>query len=275
MKKFLFLFLFGALGFSLMAQDNSAPTYTFGVRAGVNGSSLLIRQISFSYISGKNYTSTQKMKIGAHAGFVFDVPIKNKFHFQTGILYVWQRFGQEQQCRYTEGDITVSTSSYSIGSVNTYTTHHLRLPVMINYHFSTKPNHLVVGAGLYLDGCLSGLLAYDASAIVTTVNVEEGTTTTTNYFGSGNIDPYKNERQRLYYTIDNEDYVNSYTVHNGKMLKRMDVGAALELGYQISQFYIGAGAYFGLLNMCKPEFFSDGFAQRNFNLQLSFGYNIQ
>ena len=54
MKKFLFLFLFGALGFSLMAQDNSTPAYTFGVRAGVNGSSLLIRQISFSYISGKN-----------------------------------------------------------------------------------------------------------------------------------------------------------------------------------------------------------------------------
>ena len=72
MKKFLFLFLFGALGFSLMAQDNSTPAYTFGVRAGVNGSSLLIRQISFSYISGKNYTSTQKMKIGAHAGFVFE-----------------------------------------------------------------------------------------------------------------------------------------------------------------------------------------------------------
>ncbi len=281
MRKILFLFLFVAIGFSLMAQDNSAPAYTFGVRAGVNGSSLLIRQISFSYISGKNYTSTQKMKIGAHAGFVFDVPIKNKFHFQTGLLYVWQRFGQEQQCRYTEGDIEVSTSSYSIGSINTYTTHHLRLPLMINYHFSTKPNHLVVGAGLFLNGTLSGMLAYDASAIVTTNSVENGTTTTTtqHYFGSGSLDPYKNERQRLYYTIENEDYVNSYTVHNGKMLKRMDVGAALELGYQISQFYIGAGAYFGLLNMCKDKskggFFSNGFAQRNFNLQLTFGYNIQ
>lgn len=278
MKKFLFLFLFGALGCSLMAQENSAPAYTFGIRAGVNGSSLLIRQISFSYISGKNYTSTQKMKIGAHAGFVFDVPIKNKFHFQTGLLYVWQRFGQEQQCRYTEGDITVSTSSYSIGSTNTYTTHHLRLPLMINYHCSTKSNHLVLGAGLYLDGTLSGLLAYDASAIVTTNSVENGTTTQ-HYFASGSLDPYKNERQRLYYTLENEDYVNSYTVYNGNLLKRMDVGVALELGYQISQFYIGVGADFGLLNMCKGKskggYFSDGFAQRNFNLQLSFGYNIQ
>ena len=279
MKKILFLFLFGARGCSLMAQENNtAPAYTFGIRAGVNGSSLLIRQISFSYISGKSYSSTQKMKIGAHAGFVFDVPIKNKFHFQTGLIYVWQRFGQEQQCRFTKGDITVSTTSYSIGSINNYTTHHLRLPLMLNYHFSTNPNHLVIGAGLYLDGTLSGMLAYDASAIVTTVSVEEGTTTH-NYFASGSLDPYKNERQRLYYTLDNEDYVNSYTVHNGNLLKRMDVGVALEVGYQISKFYLGVGADFGLLNMMKVRskggYFSDGLAQRNFCLQLNFGYNIE
>lgn len=273
MKKILLLFLFGVLGGSVLAQENASPACTFGFRAGINGSSLLIRQISFSYISGKNYSSTQKMKIGAHAGFVFDVPINDKFHFQTGLFYCWQRFGQEQQCRFTEGDVETTVSSYSIGAVNTYTTHHLRLPVMLNYHFSTRPNHFVVGAGLYLDGCLSGLLAYDASAIET-VTSEEGTFTH-NYFGSGSIDPYKNVRQDLYYTMDGDDYVLSYTIYNGNLLKRMDLGVALEAGYQISKFHIGVGAHFGLLNMCKTGFFSEGFAQRNFNLQLSFGYNIQ
>jgi len=274
MKKILFLFLFGTLGLTLLAQESTLTPFSIGFRAGINGSSLLIPQSSFSSISGKSYTSTQKMKIGAHAGFVANIQLKDKLYLQPGILYYWQRVGQEQQCRYSEIDETAgSTSSYSIGSINTYTTQHLRIPVMVNYHFSTKPNHFVIGGGIFLDGSLAGLIAYDASATVTT-NSEEGTFTT-NYFGNGDFDPYKKDKKELYYTVGNDDYVSSYDLYNGNLLKRFDVGAALEVGYQISKFHIGVGAQFGLLNMVNPDFFSDGFAQRNFNLQLTIGYNFQ
>lgn len=265
MKKITFLLLLFCLGFGLMAQENSIPKVAIGVRAGLNGSSILVNKNTLSF--DKGYSSTQKLKLGAQAGFTVNFRFKEKWTFQTGLIYAWQRTGQEQSSKFVK-----DLSSYSIGSTNAYTSHHLRLPVMINYHINTNPNHLIIGLGLYADGTLGGTLAYDASAIVTTAT-EQGTEIN-NFFASGELHPYKNERHRLYYTENKDDFVKTYDLYTGQMLKRFDIGLNLEIGYQISQFYVGIGGNIGLLNMARKEFFGNQFAERNFSLQLNFGYTI-
>lgn len=267
MKKILLWTVALCLGFSALAQDNSSQILTVSFRAGLNGSSLLIPNSSFNSAYKFGYSSTQKMKLGAQAGLILNIRLQDHFSLQTGVMYSWQRFSQEQQSVFTD-----SLTSYSIGSQNKYVSHHIRVPLMLNYHFSTNPNHFVAGAGLFLDGTLGCTLAYDASAVVTTAT-DHGPVVT-KYFGNGHLDPYKNERQVLYYTVDAGDFVENYPLYMGKMLKRIDLGVSLELGYQISKFYVGLGANFGLINMAKPEFFGSGFAQRNFSLLFNLGYNI-
>ena len=267
MKKILLWTVALCLGFSAFAQDNSSQIVTISFRTGLNGSSLLIPNSSFNSAYLFGYSSTQKMKLGAQAGLILNIRLQDRFSLQTGVMYSWQRFSQEQQSKFTD-----SLTSYSIGSQNKNVSQHNRVPLMLNYHFSTNPNHFVAGAGLFLDGTLGCTLTYDASAVATTTT-DHGPVVT-KYFLDGHLDPYKNERQILYYTVDASDYVENYPLYMGKMLKRIDLGVSLELSYQISKFYVGLGANFGLLNMAKPEFFGSGFAQRNFSLLFNLGYNI-
>lgn len=251
--------------FSAPRHRKTSRKVAVGVRVGINGSSLLIPRSTFESAYSTNYNSEQAMKVGAVAGLDIDIKLKEKLSLQTGLFYSWQRFGQEQGAVFTD----TNNVRYSIGSVNQYTVHHLRLPVMVKYHFSTNPNHFVIAAGLYADYALSGEITYDASAVLTQENNQS-----TKYFGNGTLNPYKAEKQSLYYHIGNDEYISQYDLFNGKMLKNFDLGAAIELGYQISKFYIGVQADFGLLNIARPEFFGDSFVQRNFNLQLAVGYRI-
>lgn len=253
------------IGLNVWAQDE-LPKVGVHFRAGINASTFLIPNITFQNESYFGYASEQSLKIGAMAGFVVDVKLKNKCFLQTGLLYSWQRVGQMQTATFTD---TSTKTGYSIASQNSYIMHRLKLPVMFQYHFSTNPNHFVVAAGVYVDAALGGSLTYDGSAILKPQGLSQQS-----YMMAGSFDPYKNDRKKIYYSLADDDYVSTYSLYDGPILNRVDFGTSLELGYMISKFYIGVHADFGLLNSMRKDFTQNIYVQRNMNIQLMLGYRI-
>ncbi len=258
--------LFGQLLYSQTPYSNDSESFKVdvSVRAGLNGATLLIPESTFNAVAGQGYSSTQAMKLGGHAGLAVHFVLSPHWNLQTGLHYHFQRLSQTQSSVYTDSLLT----QYSISSQNSYKTHRLRLPIIANY-VGVGINHLVVGAGLYFDIALSGQLSYDASAVVTDQNLSA-----TNYFAEGYFDPFTQNNKYLYYTVGQDDFSQKYTLYNGNLLRRFDVGVCLELGYQISEVYVGLRADFGLLNMANPEFMGSDFVERNFSLLFNIGYKI-
>lgn len=264
MKK-LFI-LFGIIVFSvgLMAQEEPSKVQV-GVRAGLGGSTLLIPKSTIMNESVFGYSSEQSIKLGAMAGLVVDFQVMPKGYIQTGLLYSWQRVGQVQGARFTD---SLSTQ-YSISSENLYTMHRLKVPLMFNYHFSTSKNHFVLGAGIFADAALAGKLTYNGSAVLTTVDNEKQS-----YVMGGEFNPYTNDPKQIRYSVADDDHIDLYTVSEENILNRIDFGLSLEIGYQISQFYVGAHLDFGLLNAMNPKFTTHKYDQRNMAFQLMLGYRI-
>lgn len=265
MKKIsLFLTFLLMLQIGVQAQDEN-PKVQLAVRAGLNGSTLLIPKSTIQNESAFGYNSTQKMKLGATAGLVADIRLKEKLYLQTGILYTWQRTGQTQTTQYTDS----SAVYHSLTSDNIYTTHHLKVPLMLFYHSSAEKNHFVAGAGIYVDAALAGRITYNGSEV--TSSSSEGQKS---YIMAGDFNPYTKEPKQIRYSLADDEFINTYPLKEGRVLNRMDFGISMELGYQISQFYIGVHADFGLLNSMNPKFTQHKYVQRNLNFQLMVGYRI-
>lgn len=268
------LVLFSLISFSQEPVENQIMRVS--ARIGLNGSSLLYPRnlngqlmevpetIFPGGISSGIYNITSSVKIGATAGLLFDFKLKEKLSLQTGLFYMLQRCGQVQSAVFKDLDNT----NFSISSDNVYKIHHLKLPIMVNYRFSSNSNSFVVGAGLYVDCALGGDLTYDASAVVTSNTGE-----VSKYLASGNFDPFKKDMKYLYYRMADEDYMYKYNLYNGNILNRFDMGVALELGYQVNKFFVGAHVDVGL-NVANKEFMGPAFAEHNCNFQLLFGYKI-
>jgi len=245
------------------AQDEN-PKVQFAVRAGLNGSILLIPSSTIQNESSFGYLSNQKLKIGATAGLVMDVRLREKLYLQTGVLYSWQRLSQIQNAQYSD---TMGVR-HSFASNNLYTTHHVKVPLMIFFHSSEEKNHFVAGAGLFVDVAMAGKLTYYGSEVLTTEdkvisNILEG-----------ELELYKPGKKEIYYCEANDNTFQHYTLAQDKILQRLDFGVGMELGYQISQFYIGVHADFGLLNSMNPKFTQHKYVQRNLNFQVMLGYKI-
>ena len=264
MKKIAILFCCLIMLMGAKAQENNSK-FEASVRAGLIGSGLTIPKATFQNESEFGYNATQSMKPGALAGLVFDFQLVNQCYLQTGILYSWQRFGQVQNARYTDS----LNTDYSIASQNLITMHRVKVPLMVNYRFSTESNHFVVGAGVYLDCAAGGNLTYDASAVLTPEGLAQQS-----YMMNGSFDPYKNDVKKIYYHEASDNYISSYKISDGNILNRVDFGASLELGYQISKFYVGVHADLGLLNSMNQNFTQHTYIQRNLNIQLMLGYKI-
>lgn len=248
---------------SVWAQDIQ-PVH-IGVRVGVNGSSILVPHSTIDNMVLKGYNSQQKFNVGGSAGVYANFRIAKNVSLQTGLYYSYMRLGQSQSSFFTD----TNNINYSIGSDNDYRLHRLRLPLMVNYHFSEGPKHVVVGAGLYFDCALSGQLTYDASFVLQSPNGSKSS-----YFADGDCNPFMKDMKYLYYREGQSDYVQKYALYEGNLLNRFDMGACLELGYQISKAYIGIRADFGFLNIVNENFYGKGFKERNLNLQLMIGYQI-
>ena len=139
---------------------------------------------------------------------------------------------------------------------------------MLFYHSSAEKNHFVAGAGIYVDAALAGKITYNGSEVISSSDGQQS------YIMAGDLNLYTKEPKQIRYSLADDDFINTYPLKEGRVLNRMDFGVSMELGYQISQFYIGVHADFGLLNTMNPKFIQHKYVQRNLNFQLMVGYRI-
>ncbi|MBR4135484.1 MAG: PorT family protein [Bacteroidales bacterium] len=234
-------------------------------RIGLSGTTMLIPNSTITSLTSFGYYSTQKLKLGVTGGLIVDIHLKNKWFLQSGVMYGWQRLHQVQNSVFTDAE----NYHFSIASENLYKMHRLKIPVMIYYHTSLSDNHFLVGAGLFADVALGGKIVYDASAVV-----QDPDNNTTNYVASGQFDPFLKDTKYLYYSIAGDNYTDKYRLYRGNILQRFNFGIAAEAGYQVSKFYVGVHADFGLLNMMNKEYGGDNYKERLFSFQVMLGYKI-
>ena len=261
MKRLIILAL--CLACSLMAvaqQENNNPKVKVGVRVGGVGSCFIVPQNEVISLNPQNSKPKRPMKIGLTAGVTVDIPISQKLNLQTGLMYSLQRAGEKDQCIYNIGD-----TNYSVDSKITYKSHHIKLPLMILFQGSNKPNHFVAGVGVFADVALGGKLRYDASAVLTPGG---------KYLIEGDLNPYNKENQYLRYRLNDDDFWYKHNLGYGSLFKRFNFGISAEIGYQISKVYLGAHIDFGVLNMARPEMCGENYRQRPLNVQVLIGYNI-
>ena len=263
MKKLALLFTLICFLSAVQAQEE-VERAQLSARIGLSGTTMLIPHSTISAQNAFGYGASEQLKLGVSGGLIVDVHLKNKLFLQTGVMYGWHRFHQVQTAIYDQ-----EGSHYSIASENLYKMHCVKIPLMLYYHSSLESNHFVAGAGLFANVALGGKITYDASAVVTNPKDEK-----INYVASGQFDPFMNDAKYLYYHIANDDYVNKYRLYKGNILNRFNMGVAGEVGYQISRFYVGVHADFGLLNMISKDFVGDNYMERFFSFQVMVGYNI-
>jgi len=268
MKKITFLLAFISFTFCILAQE-STEKVSVEVRAGFLGNSMAISQSTLDGLVDKGYTARQSMKTGACAGLVANFNLKGNWGLQAGLMYELQRSGQTQASVYEDENKT----RFSFASQNIYSLNHLRLPLLVQYHFSKAENHFLIGMGVFADCALTGSVVYDASAVIDSLD-ENGHSVRTEYVASGSLDLLKEGKQYLYYHKDNEDYTSKYLITSSRIFNRFDFGVALEFGYQVGNFYIGVQGNMGLLNLTYPGFLQTAYFQRNYNVQVQVGYKI-
>jgi len=249
--------------FILINAQDEVQRAQVSARIGLSGTSMLIPNSTISNQTAFGYSATQQLKMGVTGGLIADIHLKNKWFLQTGVMYGWQRFHQEQYARFDQ-----NSHNLSIASENLYTMHRAKVPLMIYYHSTLEPNHFVVGLGLFADVALGGKLTYDASAHVIDPDNEA-----IDYMASGSFDPFRNDHKYLYYHISNDDYTQKYDLYRGNILNRFNFGLAGEVGYQISKFYVGAHVDFGLGNMMNKKF-AENYVERLISFQIMLGYKI-
>ncbi|MCR4965829.1 MAG: PorT family protein [Bacteroidales bacterium] len=263
MKKFIILICLLCPFILVNAQDDVQRAQV-SARVGLGGTTMLIPNSTFTSQTAFGYSATEQLRLGVTGGLIVDIHLKNRWFLQTGVMYGWQRFHQEQFALYDK-----DSYKYSIASENLYTMHRVKVPLMVYYHTSLEPNHFMVGLGLFADVALGGKLTYDASAKITDPDNE-----ITDYMGSGSFDPFKNDHKYLYYHKSNDDFTDKYDLYRGNILNRFNFGLAGEVGYQISKFYVGAHVDFGLANMMNKKFAGDNYVERLFSFQVMLGYKI-
>lgn len=278
MKKHFFLLLFAMLCFTAFSQEQEeTQIMRVSARIGLNGSTMLyprtmdgaLVEVPNDFfptpIASGSYNLKSSMKIGVTVGLLFDFRLKEKLSLQTGLYYALQRCGQQQSAIFKDS----SNTNYSIASDNVFKIHRLKIPVMVNYKFSSQTNGFVIGAGVYADCALGGDITYDASAVITPENGNVG-----KYVASGNFNPFTKDNKYLYYNAVNDDYTNKYNLYYGNILNRFDFGVALELGYQIQKFYVGLHGEIGLLSTLSSQYVGKSLSMHNANFQLQIGYKI-
>lgn len=259
-KLFFLLFLLAGAGFVFAQDSDESPKVRVSVRVGGVGSLYVAQKgTSISLNPSKDYAE-RSMKIGGTAGIMVNVPLKDKILLQTGLMYSYQRNGEHGFLSASSNDTTVSTDA-----TIKYMSHHLRVPLMLMYRFSTNPNHFCLGAGVFADVAVGGRLNYSAS-----VRMNPGDS----YLYEGDFNPFEPGNKYLHYHIASDDFTQKMLLGNGPYFKRFNFGVSAEIGYKVSKVYLGAHVDFGLLNMAHPEMCGEMYKQRPLDVQVVIGYNI-
>ena len=241
-------------------QENDNTKVKVGVRVGGVGSYYVAPKGQSISLNPSDDYAERSMKIGLTAGISVDVPLTQKLHLQTGLMYSLQRNGEHGFGTFSQNGVDTS-----IDATIKYKSHHLRVPLMLMYHFSTNPNHFCFGAGVFADVSMGGRLNYHSS-----MSIKPGDS----YLFDGDFNPFEPGNKYLQYHKVNDDYIQKTLLGNGPYFKRFNFGISAEIGYQISKVYLGAHLDFGVLNMARPEMCGENYKQRPLDVQIMIGYNI-
>lgn len=91
-------------------------------------------------------------KIGLQAGYMLKVPFDNQLFFAPAAFYSLKGY----KVRFNQPSYPPDTAAVD----NNTTIHTLELAVMLQYDFSTRPDHLFLKSGITLDGQLFGNETY-------------------------------------------------------------------------------------------------------------------
>jgi opacity protein-like surface antigen len=159
MKKFFAALAFTSLLFANAQEKTqtaspSSPV-TFGVKAGLNGSTL-------TRGDGYEYDNNEKMKVGFHAGVFANIPVSAKFSIQPELLFSQLGSKSDYNYRTSSGNYR-RTQHYDYSTTLNY----LTLPVMVQYNILPQ---LYVEAGPEFGYLLGGKTKGDLTTIETTGN---------------------------------------------------------------------------------------------------------
>ncbi|PIF45802.1 outer membrane protein with beta-barrel domain [Chryseobacterium sp. 52] len=162
MKKLILGLAFaGSLLTHAQEKTKSTSPITFGVKAGLNASTLTKSDGNYGYDS--DYNNDQKLKPGFNAGVFVNIPVAAKFSVQPELLF--SQLGSKTE------EETKSSNSYRSEYDYKKTLSYLTLPLMVQYNILPQ---LYVEAGPEFGFLLGGKDKGDLTTIKTS-----GSTTTT------------------------------------------------------------------------------------------------
>ncbi|KMQ65095.1 hypothetical protein ACM46_12960 [Chryseobacterium angstadtii] len=176
MKRLIIVLAFaGSLLVNAQEKTKSSSPVTFGVKGGLNGSTLTKKDGYYDY-----YENDQRLKAGFNAGIFVNIPVAEKFSIQPEVLFSQLGSKTEDRNRY-------NSNSYSSRQEYDYklTLNYITLPLMVQYNILPQ---LYVEAGPEFGLLLGGRSKGDETYTETNGNI---TTTTHREFSNKiNMDLY-------------------------------------------------------------------------------------
>lgn len=163
-KLFVGLAFAGSLLINAQEKTKSSSPITFGVKGGLNASTIS-RSNNNTYTDGYN-NDDDKLKVGFHVGVFANIPVAEKFSIQPELLF--SQIGSKVEERFT---YVGSTSGFTSSSEYKVNLNYLTLPVMVQYNILPQ---LYVEAGPEFGYLLGGTAKGDDTTIQT-----KGNSTTT------------------------------------------------------------------------------------------------
>lgn len=125
-KLFVGLAFAGSLFINAQEKTKSSSPITFGVKAGINAST--ISRTNDTYSDGY-YDNDQKMKAGFNAGVFVHIPVAEKFSVQPELLF--SQLGSKSETRYRTFDGKQTATVEANDKVNL---NYIVLPLMVQYN---------------------------------------------------------------------------------------------------------------------------------------------
>ncbi|MDN3693241.1 porin family protein [Chryseobacterium tructae] len=125
-KLFVGLAFAGSLFINAQEKTKSSSPITFGVKAGINATT--ISRTNDTYSEGY-YDNDQKMKAGFNAGVFVNIPVAEKFSVQPELLF--SQLGSKSEVRYRNSNGKFTSTVEASDKVNL---NYIVLPLMVQYN---------------------------------------------------------------------------------------------------------------------------------------------
>lgn len=206
-----------------------------GVEAGINLNNLADRY--------ENETQSNQIKVGPHAGLVFDIPVGTNFSVAPAIR--WSQKGAVVESNYNGVNGNGQPAAIEEKSKRTY--NYVEVPINLVYKTGTPgAGRFMIGAGPYI-----AYLAHASEKLKMTMRVAG--------------------------VEDEEAVVSDHQIGVGEKdddeLKALDYGAQAFLGYQMSSgIFAKVGSSVGFANTALNKNMNGDFQSKNYNFFFTLGY---